>query len=218
MNAVRHHPRTETLGEFAAGRLDEARAVVVATHAALCAECAQTVADFEAIGGACLKDADPIALKPDALEAVLKRADAKTNIVAPTMRAGGGPETRLPLSAYIDGALDEVAWKKVAPGLSQSVVNAQGYRPGVLRLLKIAPGVAMPKHTHKGAELTLILRGAYEDEIGAFAVGDLADLDSDHTHAPKAVGGEPCICLIATAAPLRFKTLMGRIAQPFIGL
>ena len=106
----------------------------------------------------------------------------------------------------------------MAPGLAQSVVPAQGYRKGVLRLLKIQPGTTMPRHSHKGGELTLILRGAYEDELGKFGVGDLADLDTDHTHSPKAVGDAPCICLIATAAPLAFKTLSGRIAQPFIGL
>lgn len=231
MRTIRHHPKTETLGDYAAGRLDEARAVVIATHAALCSACAKAIAGFEAVGGAMLEDAEPVDLAPDALEKILKRADAGANVVLPETPAGdkvgegrqndktgGRPEKRLPLSAYLDGAIDDVDWKPVAPGLSQSVIPAEGYRPGVLRLLKIAPGVQMPKHSHKGEELTLILRGAYEDEIGEFAVGDLADLDGDHTHTPRAIGEEPCICLIATAAPLKFKTLMGRIAQPFIGL
>jgi putative transcriptional regulator len=88
----------------------------------------------------------------------------------------------------------------------------------VLRLLKIAPGVRIPRHTHGDEELTLILRGSYTDEVGDFRRGDLADLDEDVLHAPLATGDEPCICLIATSAPLRFKTIVGRIVQPFIGL
>lgn len=214
-----HHPKTETLADFAAGRMDEARAVVIATHAAQCAECAAAIADFEAAGGALLESVEPVAMAPDALETILARADRTANVILPETPAhDAGPEKRLPISAYLKSDIDSVKWRPVAPGLAQSVIAAQGYRSGVLRLLKINPGTKMPRHTHKGDELTLILRGAYEDEVGAFGVGDLADLDSDHTHSPMAVGDEPCICVIATSAPLAFKTIAGRIAQPFIGL
>ena len=219
-----HHPKTETLADFAAGRMDEARAVVIATHAAQCAECAAAIADFEAAGGALLESVEPVAMAPDALETILARADKTANVILPEAPAHDanirdvGPEKRLPISAYLKGGIDEVKWRPVAPGLAQSVIEAQGYRSGVLRLLKIDPGTKMPRHTHKGEEVTLILRGAYEDEVGAFGVGDLADLDSGQTHSPMAVGDKPCICLIATSAPLAFKTIAGRIAQPFIGL
>ncbi|GJL93597.1 MAG: transcriptional regulator [Hyphococcus sp.] len=218
MSTVHHHPTDETLGSFAAGRLDEARAVVIATHAALCADCARAISDFEAIGGQCLEEVEPVAMADDALEKILARAGNAASVVLRQTPDAPGPEVKLPLSAYLKGSIDDVEWKRVAPGLSQSVIEAQGYRQGVLRLLKIDPGTEMPKHSHKGNELTLILRGAYEDEIGDFGVGDLADLDGEYTHTPKAIGDEPCICLIATEAPLKFKTLVGRIAQPFIGL
>jgi len=218
MSNIQRHPRFETLGDFAAGRLDEARAVVIATHAALCEGCTETISRLEAVGGALLEDASPVALENDALEKIIARADVGANVVAPAYSTETRPERRLPLSDYLESSIDDVRWKRIMPGFSQSVVKAQGYRPGVLRLLKIDPGVEMPKHSHKGEELTLILRGAYRDEIGEFNVGDLADLDGETTHTPKAIGGEPCICLIATAAPLKFKTLAARLAQPFIGL
>lgn len=214
-----HHPKIDTLADFAAGRMDEARAVVIATHAAQCEECARAIADIEAAGGALLDAVEPVAMTPDALEKILARADETANIVLPeTPARDARPEKRLPISAYLKGGVEDVKWRPVAPGLAQSVIEAQGYRSGVLRLLKIDPGTRMPRHTHKGEEVTLILRGAYEDEVGAFGVGDLADLDGDQTHSPMAVGDEPCICLIATSAPLAFKTIAGRIAQPFIGL
>ncbi|MEO1243182.1 MAG: ChrR family anti-sigma-E factor [Pseudomonadota bacterium] len=218
MRVVNHHPKTETLADFSAGRLDEARSVVIATHVATCAQCSQAVSGFEALGGLCLEEVAPVAMASDALEKILARADAGANIVAPHHDSSARLEKQLPLSAYLEGSLDDVNWRRVAPGMSQSVIEAQGYREGVLRLLKIAPGTRMPKHTHEGEELTLILRGAYEDEIGEFSVGDLADLGDKHTHSPKAIGDEPCICLIATAAPLNFKTLTGKLVQPFIGL
>jgi len=218
MRSVRHHPSQDTLADFAAGRMDEARAVVIATHTALCESCAQSIADLEAVGGAILENTEPVAMASDALEKILQRADGAANVILREPPAEKTPEHYLPISAYLKGSIDDVSWRKVAPGLSQNVIEAKGYRPGVLRLLKIEPGTQMPKHSHKGNELTLILRGAYEDEVGEFSVGDLADLGGEHTHTPKAIGDEPCICLIATAAPLKFKTLVGRIAQPFIGL
>lgn len=218
MSEVRHHPKTETLADFAGGRLDEARAVVIATHLSMCAQCSHAVSGFETVGGLCLEAADPVDMAPDALEKILARADTQANIAAPHFDGAKPLEKQMPLSAYLSGSLDDVNWRGVAPGMSQSVIEAQGYRKGVLRLLKIAPGTSMPKHTHEGEELTLILRGAYEDELGEFKAGDLADLGGDHTHTPTAIGDEPCICLIATAAPLKFKTLTGKLVQPFIGL
>lgn len=214
----RHHPRPETLADFAAGRLDEARAVVISTHAALCADCAQVIGEYEEVGGSLLDAAPQADLSIDALEKVLARADATANVVIPSQPSSDKPEDRLPLSEYLKGSIDDVSWKPVAPGISQSVIEAEGYRRGVLRLLKIAPGTKMLEHSHRGEELTLILRGAYRDEVGEFAAGDLADLDGEHTHQPEAVGDEPCICLIATSAPLEFKTMLGKIAQPFVGL
>ena len=219
MSSIRHHPRIETLGEFAAGRLDEARSVVIATHAAQCPQCSKTIADLESMGGFLLDSVEPVPMTPGALERILSQPIAQNApLPAAAIEANTSPERRQPLRALLGGGLDEIKWRPVAPGLAQSVVPAQGYRKGVLRLLKIKPGTTMPRHSHKGGELTLILRGAYDDELGNFGVGDLADLDGDHTHSPKAVGDEPCICLIATAAPLAFKTMAGRIAQPFIGL
>lgn len=212
MSTIRHHPRPETLADFAAGRLDEARAVVIAAHAAVCERCALAVADYEAAGGACLEACDPVAMAPDALEKILARTGENVVLPEPPANPLG------PLGAYLDGDIDDINWRPLAPGVAQHVLAADGYRSGALRLFRIAPGMRMFTHTHKGNELTFILRGAYEDELSHFGPGDLADLDGEHTHAPKAVGDEPCICLIATAAPLSFKNVIGKIVQPFIGL
>ena len=87
-----------------------------------------------------------------------------------------------------------------------------------LRLLRIKKGRKVPEHGRNGQEMTMILQGAYEDEIGHFGVGDVADLDVDIEHQPVVVSEEDCICLAATEAPTRFKGLAGRIMQPFVGI
>lgn len=218
---ITHHPKSATLAAYAAGALDEARAVVLATHLDLCERCRIAVRDFEALGGACLEDIEPAALSGDALQRFWMRAgppSTESASVATRAANDAAPEGAKPLSAYLKGGLDAVHWKPVAPGMQQSIVAAQGYRPGVLRLLRIAPGVRMPKHTHKENELTIVLRGSYSDEIGAFARGDLIDLNDEDTHSPCATGDEPCICLTAASGPLVFKGLIGKVVQPFIGL
>lgn len=218
---IKHHPRTETLAAYSAGALDEARAVVLATHLELCADCRRAVRDFEALGGVCLETAEPAELSADALHRFWARAGAAAPDQPPaSTRADNDadPGGVRPLSAYLKGGLDGVDWRPVAPGVSQHVLDAKGYRKGVLRLLKFAPGVRVPKHSHGDEELTLILRGAYADEIGEFRAGDLADLDSGHTHSPQAIGEEACVCLIATSAPLAFRNMVGRLTQPFLGL
>ena len=47
-------------------------------------------------------------------------------------------------------------------------------------------GYGLPAHGHNGAELTLVLRGAYQDEVGRFGIGDAADLDESVEHRPVA--------------------------------
>ncbi len=214
MSSPHHHPKPETLAEYAAGRLDEARSVVIASHIEICPRCAAELSAYESLGGALLEDTEPAAMRDDALENVLARIGAN---VTPA-QSDAAPKPASALSAFMDGGLDDIKWQWVAPGVHQHVMKAQGYRDSVLRLVKFAPGKGVPVHSHKGEELTLLMRGAYRDGLGEWRAGDLSDLDQDHTHEPIAIGSEPCICLIATAAPLEFKTMLGKALQPFVRL
>lgn len=219
--SIKHHARPETLAAYAAGALDEARAVVVATHLERCVSCRSAVRDFEALGGVCLEDIEPAVMSDGALERFWARAGAAAATAAPPSLIAHNDfslAAARPLRTRLKGGVESVAWKSVAPGMAQAVIEADGYRKGSLRLLKISPGTRMPKHSHGAEELTLILEGAYEDELGVFRAGDLADLDGEATHSPCAIGDEDCICLIATSGPLAFKGLVGRVVQPFVGL
>lgn len=221
MSKIKHHASIDTLALYAAGQIDEARTVVIASHIALCKKCREIVHDIEALGGACLEQAEPVALSDQALSTFWKIAD-HTDPMERDASTGAANDLRaevaLPLSAYLPGGVDKVQWCPVAPGISQSIIEAEGYRRNALRLLKINPGTKIPAHSHGSQELTMILRGAYRDQNGEFCEGDLADLDGSHTHSPEAFGDEPCICLIATSAPLVFKDMIGKVIQPFVGL
>ena len=72
-----------------------------------------------------------------------------------------------------------------------------------LILLKIAPGKSMPVHSHQGAELTQILKGAYDDELGHFAPGDIADGSDIRLVAAPTYDLDAAVAHLSAAAQIR---------------
>jgi putative transcriptional regulator len=83
-----------------------------------------------------------------------------------------------------------------------------------LSLLCIDTGTEVPLHTHKGLEITLVLAGEMVDEMGRYAAGDLIINTPDHTHTPRNLSDEPCLCLSVLTAPLEFKQGLTRLLNP----
>ncbi len=123
-----------------------------------------------------------------------------------------------PLVPHVGPNLDDIPWKRLGPGLWHYPLPLSKGAKGDLRLLKVAPGKAMPDHGHGGEELTLMLKGSYHDKFGTFRRGDVADLDDDVEHAPIADEKEGCICLVASEGKARFKGFFARLVQPLTGM
>jgi putative transcriptional regulator len=79
-------------------------------------------------------------------------------------------------------------------------------------LLYMAPGTQVPKHTHKGFELTLILEGEYQDNMGIYQKGDLILLDQSHEHSPYTENG--CLCITIANDALKFTQGLGKLLNP----
>jgi putative transcriptional regulator len=202
---------------YAAGSLDEAFATVVATHLASCAECRSRLRETEEIGGNLLEAIDAVPLDAAAFERAMRRLNepVEQTLVEPEQRK---PSLSRLLTRLVEGGLDDVAWKTVAPGVAMHRLPTSKAARGSLRLLKIAPGKKIPEHGHGGTEITLVLTGSYRDAFGRFGPGDVADLDENVEHQPMVASSEPCICLVATEAPTRFKSFFGRLFQPLVGI
>ena len=97
-----------------------------------------------------------------------------------------------------------------------SVGGGNATKDATARLLFIPAGAAVPDHGHNGMELTMVLQGAFSDEVDHFARGDVEIADEDLEHTPVADISEDCICLAVTDAPLKFNKLMPRLFQPFL--
>ncbi len=209
---IRHHLSDNLLMAYAAGTLPEAFDLVVATHVSLCDECRARLGALEAVGGAVLEEGPRCAVADDSLAATLQRARSrgKEPIPAPVPRVGGFPE---PLRGYVGGDVAGVRWRAIGGGVRQTILPTA--RGASARLLHIPAGARLPDHGHRGLELTQVLRGAFRDEDDRFGPGDIEIASEDTQHTPVAEPGEDCVCLIATDAPLRFTTMLPRIAQPF---
>jgi putative transcriptional regulator len=208
---IRHHLSEQLLMAYAAGQLPEAFNLIVATHVSLCDECRARLEAHEAVGGALIEDIEEIAMGEAALEAALARIEGLPQATqrAPLKAAGIFPA---PLADYVGGDLSAVRWKRLGGGVKQAILPTG--RDATARLLYIPAGVAVPDHGHKGTELTLVLQGAFADENDRFGPGDIEIADEEVEHTPVALAGEDCICLAVTDAPLRFRGLVPRLAQP----
>lgn len=218
---VAHRPPQELLLDYAAGTLAEPLALLVASHLVLCPESRRHVAELEALGGALLESAAPATLAEDSLTRTLARLEASDGRPAPDEATepphpSPGDETVPgPLRAYLGGAFGQIAWRRLGPKMAEVPLLTHYY--GVkTRLLRIKAGAGAPAHGHEGHEYTLVLQGAYEDELGHYRRGDVSVCDSSVTHHPVADPGADCICLVVHDGPLKFKGLVGRALNRFI--
>jgi putative transcriptional regulator len=212
-----HHPDASTLMSFAAGSLPEPLALIIATHCAVCPACAAEVKVMERIGAAMFADLEPHTL--DKITPVMALRGVESDVVMPHKRASSSAgDVPLPLRHLIGDKLDDVQWQRLGLGVWHAPVLQHKASRGDVRLLRVEPGRAMPEHGHGGSELTMILRGSYQDEIGRFGPGDVADLDVDVEHRPVADAQTGCICIIASEKQAVFKGFFARLIQPLTGI
>jgi putative transcriptional regulator len=151
-------------------------------------------------------------------EAVAMRrfAEQKDAPPAPQGSAPNDPLLPMPLAAYLGMSSEDIPWKTLVKGLQHFRVKLPK-RAGEIRLLKARPGLRLLKHSHRGMEMTMVLKGAYKDATGEYHRGDVSDLDEDIEHQPKVMAGEECICIIASEKPARYSDLLPRLLQPIMG-
>lgn len=217
---VQHHLDGATLLRYAAGDLDEAFSVIVASHLAMCDACRQSLRAAEEIGGRLLEETDESEVSIGAFERLMQKIDADGAQEVHERKRNAHPEVRgdvpLPLQRFVGPSLDEITWKTISPGVARRKIELPTSPDSSLYMLRIASGKAVPEHGHGGAEMTLVLSGAYRDELGRFGPGDIADLDEHVEHQPKVEAGAPCICVVATEAPTRYKGFFSRLLQPLV--
>ncbi len=215
-----HHPGEELVAAYISGTLDEASALVIASHLTLCRACRHDAAIYEVMGGSMVEALPETPLAEDAFAATLARA--KSTPMPTHIPATSSPLPRAhqvlpaPLRRYVGGDVEAATWRAIAPGIDHMPLIRD--RGTTARLLRITPGKSLFSHSHSGAELTLILKGDYTSLGQRYARGDIEMADESVNHRPVAGVEGFCICLSVIDGPLRFSNWLGRLLQPFIGI
>jgi putative transcriptional regulator len=212
---ITHHPQFESLMSCSAGSMPEPFAAVMASHMEMCGDCRNELAMMQLIGIELFENISPAELMREAPLNTLRRAESDVETETPRPIAGDVPHA---LTAHAAKYLDDIPWSSLASGIKHYRIPLLKPASGDLRLIKVAPGAALPEHGHGGSELTLVLRGSYSDKTGTYHVGDVADLGDTIEHQPLADPKEGCICLIASDKKIRFKSMLARLVQPFTGM
>ena len=207
---IAHHPTDMTLAAFAAGTLDEGRALVVSTHLSTCPACRRAVRSFEHLRGVALADGEGVPLRADALQHALAAVSSAEPRPA-VAREEAREEWPGPLSSYPLGT-----WRRIGGGVQWRSVGVPAGEGTRVFMLKAAPGTRIPHHAHAGLEWTCVLQGAFSHQNGRYGPGDFDEADDSIDHLPVVEDGVECICLVALQGQIRFKGWIGRLVQPFV--
>lgn len=217
MTAASHILGDEWLVDYATGTAPGPVAAFVAAHLAVSDAARKAYACLEPLGGALLDAIAPVSLRPDALAAVLGKLDADATPARPaSMDAPDGAILPAPLRPFAPGGLAALKWRTLARGFQATrlpCADARGYR---MSLLRLEPGCAVPRHTHRGSELVMVLDGGYHDEQGHFVRGDAEVADPSIEHQPIADPGRTCVALIVSQGPPLVTEFPRRLMNPFL--
>ncbi len=198
---------------YVAGSLAEPVRVLVNAHLAISTSNRAMVEAMESLAGHSMESLKPIDLsdREERLEAIFAAPQfaSDTRLV---------PETSIlppELLRLVGHDIEQIPWRSKMPGYREySLGEIDGYEA---TMLWIKAGRKMPSHTHDGAELTLVLDGAFSDINGRYGRGDIALADENTDHRPIAEDGRPCICFAVTDAPLRLTGSYSQIFSDFFG-
>ena len=203
----------------AIGALPESASLAVAAHAALCPEASSILHHHKAVAGGLIETLEPASLDEGALDRVLKTIAAEgaaPSAEPPHEPVRDGLELPTVLRGYVGPDIEALRWKRIMKGVREAELPVSDGAICRTRLMHIDSGRPVLQHGHNGLELTLLLQGAYGDCTGEYRRGDLQVADEEVDHKPVAFGGEDCLCLVVTDAPIRFTGPFGRLLNLFV--
>ena len=193
------HAPNGMIADYAAGALSQGMSLLVASHLTYCPACRDKAARLEALGGALLAEGEAVAPEPRCLKGALARIEAPAAAGAAAGEPAATPLPR-PLCQRLGEPLCDLRWRAGSCRASRPA-GSRGSSAERVGLMRARPGVRIEPHGHAGLEGTLVLAGAMRDRARTFRRGELALADESVEHAPEAVGGETCLCLVVQTGP-----------------
>ena len=215
--SIRHHPCEETMIRYAAGSLAGGAPLVVAAHVDGCAVCRREVRLLEGLGGALLDELPAAEMAPDALARMFARLEAPAGRAEVT---NPPPQTRREISLLPPSLKAQSVGSRrwLAPGIWTAPICEGDASGSSTYLLRVGRRLPLPRHGHRGAEMTCVLAGSFSDQGGQYGAGDFVEMDSQQEHQPTAGPESECICVISAEGPPRIHGLAGWLFRTLTGL
>lgn len=220
---INYHPSDAILTRFVEADLSISLSIIVSSHVEMCTACQQKVAKLTqeaALIHFHLAEHDNhyvdnvhVAMSAhDDIELINKITDSPQEVKTSLPKTITEIEIegqRLPLPTALQ-SIELNEWQGIGK-ISRSRLNVDDDERR-MSLLSIAKTGSVPRHTHKGFEITLLLQGSFEDEMGTYQAGDFIWLNDEHTHQPVSTSG--CVCLTVSSDALKFTQGVSQILNP----
>jgi putative transcriptional regulator len=216
-NSCQYHPDTLTINAFAAGTIDTAEGLCIASHVQQCAECKHQLNQLETVGESFFMQPSQVLIAKGAKEGALKAIrQAKQVKPAPRTPTTSSSVPKV-LYKWIPNGYDELDWQTITREIStfDLTKNKKGTK---VSLLKVKAGAHMPHHRHSGKEITVILQGSFSDEDGIYSEGDYLVRETHENHSPIASKDKDCICLTLLDGPIELTGFFSKLLNPILRL
>jgi putative transcriptional regulator len=213
---ITHHPDTQLLNEFSAGTLNLAQSACVSLHLNYCQECRRQTQRLQQLGAEMFDRLPRQEIDASMLDAVMSRLDEEPPLSYAPQAPGSDTAPAL-MQRLMQGEYEDLEWKRMSSDLQISRLRT-GDPLHEFALYHIKAGGRIPKHTHRGSELTLVLEGSFSDEAGVYHQGDFLMRDGEDIHTPTAAQTADCICVGVLDAPIQFTKWNYRVINPFLKL
>jgi len=231
---IKFHPTQALLKQYVQGDLPASVAVIVASHVEMCSDCQSSVALMsEQVASEAFEletDSNDFVPSEEIMSADMlsdQQDDQDLDMLAEIMDL---PVDEQVVMAKCPAELDIAGEQITLPTAINSIAMAEWKGIGKISrarlnlddderrmsLLHIDKGGAVPAHTHKGFEITLLLQGSFSDEMGEYQRGDFIWLDGEHTHNP--ISEQGCVCLTVSSDALHFTQGVSQLFNPLCKL
>ncbi len=216
---IKHHPSLDILQAYAAGTLPASISAAVAMHVDMCPVCKKIVAvETQENAKDCFDHSTEKSFENETFDFdhdfddIIAQITSDTSIHEEAMKQE--KIIQLKNKKYIlPKAIQNMNitnWSNIGK-ISRARVQLE---EGNIRtsLLNIEAGAAVPEHTHKGYEVTLLLDGEFHDNMGQYVPGDFIVLDSENEHQPITEKG--CLCYTVVSDSLHFTKGLNKLLNP----
>ncbi|MGI9285583.1 MAG: ChrR family anti-sigma-E factor [Pseudomonadales bacterium] len=208
---IAHHPEKSLLVDYSAGNMSFGPAMCVTAHLEHCQRCQRELQGMTTLGAVLMEQQRGTEVSPDLLDQVMQRIESEDSAAMQTEQC----KKQSVLDKFVPRDLASIDWRGIGDTLKSHEIDV-GDPSHFVTLIRMRRGGTVPKHTHKGQEITLVLQGGFSDASGSYQVGDFVECTSEIEHQPVANQNEDCICLTSRSAPIKFTGPFMRTLNPFV--